>query len=153
MKNISFSRADISDHTILSTIAFQAKKHWGYPDSWLELWKQDLTITEKYIVENQVFKVLYDKDIIGFTGISTDLANKSLEIDHMWILPSYMGKGLGEKLFNYAIRDIKSSNSTKILVVSDPNAIGFYKKLGFTSIGEVQSTPKGRTLPLLEKPF
>ena len=43
-----------------------------------------------------------------------------------------------------------SQGITRVRVVSDPHATGFYRRYGAREIGDVPSTPAPRRLPMLE---
>jgi GNAT superfamily N-acetyltransferase len=85
---------DEADH--LTALAHAAKRHWGYPESWIAHWKSDLTITTEFISTNEVFVALAGKDIIGCSALV--LSDSVAELEHMWIKPEYMGKGVGREL-------------------------------------------------------
>ena len=42
-------RAAIEDAGELTRVAHESKSHWGYPRRWIELWRDDLTITPEFI--------------------------------------------------------------------------------------------------------
>ena len=138
----------VEDAEALTNIALAAKQHWKYPKEWLELWKEGLTITTKFIEENNLYKAVEGTTIIGFCAIIYH-ADKA-EIEHCWVLPSSIGKGIGKRLLDYAFEQILENNFHIVEVVSDPNAIGFYQKIGFQQIGTYTSQPQNRQLPILQ---
>lgn len=133
---------------ILSSIALQAKSHWGYPKEWLDLWKDDLTIQVEDLHQFWFICLELDERIIGFTALSCK--NKIGEIEHMWISPEYMGNDYGKLLLETLIKHAKQQQLQKIIIVSDPHARGFYEKYGAVLVGNKDSKPKGRLLPVLE---
>ena len=50
--DIQIRRADPDEAPVLTELAHAAKRHWGYPESWIENWQADLTITKEFIAEN-----------------------------------------------------------------------------------------------------
>lgn len=140
-------RASTEDALILSRIAHSAKAHWGYPKEWLDLWRNDLTLSPQKLNENATFIALDENEIIGFCMIADEL--EYFEIDHCWVNPEHMGKGAGRKLLTHALQQAEYLGKT-FRVLSDPNAQGFYQKFGFELIKEIESKPKGRHLPLME---
>lgn len=132
----------------LTEIAHAAKRHWGYPQSWIQLWQEDLTVAPQYIDENPVYVAEIDNRIVGFVGL--DINGLEAEIDHLWVLPEYMGLGIGRLLVSCALKHCKSNGVEGLRVVSDPNAIEFYCKLGAVYQGQVESTPAPRKLPVLQ---
>jgi GNAT superfamily N-acetyltransferase len=137
------------DAAILTRIAHEAKRHWGYPDHWMDHWKIDLTISPEYIAANQVFVAEDDERILGF--YSMIIRQDKTELDHMWVTPEHMGTGVGKQLFIHAMQDAAGRNISEVEILSDPNAEGFYRKMGAYRIGETVSEIDGqpRSLPLL----
>ncbi len=145
--NYTIEAAGHRDTLALSQIAFSSKKHWGYPDDWMEMWRPDLTITPDIIKRDEAFKLTLDEEIIGFAVISA--SDQEFEIEHCWIRPEYIGKGLGSRLINHILA-LPKYKQQKFKVIADPNSVPFYEKFGFAKIDEVPSKPEGRFLPLLE---
>jgi len=144
--------ADPSDHPRLSEIALESKRHWGYPEEWINEWKDVLTITSDYILANKVFKLIDtgDNSICGFCALELNLRKEEVEIEHLWLLSSYIGQDLGKYLLQSCLDNINDNRIKRVKVTSDPNALGFYKKFGFVEVGYTESTPIGRVLPNLE---
>lgn len=46
---IAIWRALPAEASILTDIAFAAKRHWGYPEAWIAQWRSALTITPQQI--------------------------------------------------------------------------------------------------------
>ena len=153
MHHFQIKTAVEKDRKELTEIAFSAKRHWNYPEKWIELWTDDLTISAHYIRNHFVFKAIEDSknSIVGFCALELHRPEKKLEIAHAWVLPSFMGLNIGSQLVKYAFNNLKSLPFNRITVVADPNAKGFYEKLGFKFIKEIESTPEGRFLPFLQK--
>lgn len=148
--NIEIRRAKSDDADTLTAIAHAAKRHWGYPDNWIAHWKSELTITPEFINANEVFVAVNDGRIIGCCALV--LSESLSELEHMWILPEFIGTGLGRRLFMHA-RDRAASLSLGELELSaDPNAEGFYQHMGAVRIGEVRSEIDGqpRVLPRMK---
>jgi len=133
----------------LSQIAWQSKSHWNYPQEWMELWRKGLTITTEIITQNDVYKLVLDNgEIIGFTVLITE--KEVLWIEHLWILPEYIGHGFGKRLLQTALKKTVQSAHQTIKVVSDINAEVFYQKMGFETVSQYESVPKGRFLPVMQ---
>ena len=134
-------RSRASDATALTVVAVAAKKHWGYSDEQIEKWQEDLTISEKDIKEDFVFHLEGEGKIVGFYSLSKE--DEIFEIDHMWVLPEYIRKGIGKILFEHAKEIAIQNSAKKIRVESDPNAEGFYLKMGMERVGETESSILG----------
>jgi GNAT superfamily N-acetyltransferase len=139
------------DAAELSSIAHSAKGHWGYPESWINHWRDVLTITPGYIGANPTYCAISDERIIGFCALV--LRDGEAYLDHLWVLPSAIGRGAGRILFEFAENFARTSGATIIRVESDPHAEEFYVHMGATKYGQVSANMDGheRFLPLLEK--
>ena len=140
--------ASIDDLNDLNVISVQSKKYWGYPDAWIEKWKEDLTINEQQFSQQSILVLEISEQIIGFCSIIKNDLN--YEILHLWILPVFIGKGYGKKLLEDAIQKYTKADKP-IIVIADPNAESFYQKHGFITFDRVESFPKGRFLPVMRK--
>lgn len=140
-------RAVPADSETLTAIAHAAKAHWGYPQEWFELWRDDLAVTPQFIAEHLTLCAEVAGKIVGFAAVAE--GKHGWELKHMWVLPTYMGRGVGRDLLG-AIQDRLAILGVTIMrIASDPHAVGFYEQLGAQVVGEVESVPAGRRLPLL----
>jgi len=103
IQKILINRANYTDSDILTEIAFLAKRHWNYPEEYYEIWKDELTITEKYIKQNIVYKAVYEDLIVGFYSIVENksdfysgeiLVQKGFWLEHIFIRPDYHRFGI-----------------------------------------------------------
>jgi GNAT superfamily N-acetyltransferase len=134
----------------LTQIAFAAKRHWGYPERWMQLWAPLLTITPEYIEQNETWVAWLVEQPVGFCAISQ--SGERASVDHLWVLPDSMGKGIGAALFEHILKRSKELGVHTLEIESDPNAQGFYERIGAKKVGEVVGEVDGqpRVLPLLE---
>lgn len=141
--------AKVEEAAMLTEIALAAKRHWNYPERWIELWREDLTITADFIEGNDVFVAVDCDNLIGFYALV--ISDGITELDHLWVLPKWIGKGIGRKLLDHALNRAAAIGAPRIEIVSDPNAEGFYRNAGARPIGEIVSTLEGqeRRLPRL----
>jgi GNAT superfamily N-acetyltransferase len=146
--SFAIRRALHSDLPEITRIAHAAKRHWGYSDDLIDLWKNDLTVTIEDLRNDLVFCAERNGTLAGFYCVSGD--GPSREIEHMWVLPEHIGSGLGRTLFEHMIGELRAAGVERLRIESDPNAAGFYERMGARRIGDVPATPAGRTLPLLE---
>ena len=145
--SIHIRRAKPDEADVLTEIAHAAKRHWGYPENWIREWKSELTITSEFITENEVYVATNGRDIVGCCAIAF---NASLaELEHMWIRPEHVGSGVGRALFLHVKERAAKLKIAALELSADPNAEGFYERMGATRIGEVRSEIEGqpRILP------
>ncbi len=145
---IHIRMANPADAGILTDIAHASKRHWGYPESYIEIWKSDLTITADFLSNHPVYLACIDNKIAGFCAIVGDAGDR--EVEHFWVLPKYMGYGVGRRLFEHMVSAQTENGAQKIRILSDPYAENFYKKMGAKKIGaEASSVIPGRSLPVM----
>lgn len=146
---MNIRRATIEEASALTSIAHEAKRHWGYPEHWIRHWQNDLTVTPEFISANQVFVAENAGSLLGFYALV--VKEQKAELDHLWVAPSHIGSGVGKELFLHAMQQAAQERIAKVEILADPNAEGFYRKLGAHRIGESTSEIEGqpRTLPLL----
>jgi len=140
-------RARRADVARLTAVAHAAKRHWGYAESEIALWRSDLTVTPELLAEDAYFCAEDDGRVVGFAAISLD--GDVAELEHLWVDPPEMGRGHGAALFRHAVTVACERGATALRIASDPHAEAFYLRMGAVRVGQVPSTPPGRTLPVL----
>jgi GNAT superfamily N-acetyltransferase len=147
LPELEIRRAEPADAQALTTLAHAAKRRWGYPEDLIALWRADLTVTPEIIRAHPVYCAVSGSEVLGFYALSHD--EVGFELEHMWVDPRYMRGGLGRLLFQHAVNAVRSLGGCVLKIASDPNAEGFYRRMGARSVGTVPSNPPGRELPRL----
>lgn len=134
----------------LTQIAHDAKRHWGYPEHWIQHWQEDLTISSDFITSNQVYVAESEGETLGFYALVA--RDHRAELEHMWVASEHIGMGVGKELFIHAMQTAASHHISTVGISADPNAEGFYQRMGARRTGEVSSEIDGQTrvLPHLE---
>ena len=142
-------RSRPGDAEALTAISFAAKRHWGYPESWIEQWRESLTITPEFVRRNEVYAAIIEGEVVGFYALVGE--GREVELEHLWVLPEFIGTGIGRALFHHALRRAAFVGAEALVIESDPNAEGFYRRMGARRTGEISYPIDGqeRTLPLL----
>ena len=143
--HIRHAKPDEAD--ALTELAHAAKRYWGYPENWIERWRQALTITPDFIANNEMFVAISGDEIVGCCALV--ISDSVAELEHMWIKPEHMGVGVGRILLLHAKDRAVNLKVSALELSADPNAEGFYQRMGATRIGEVRSEIEGqpRVLP------
>jgi GNAT superfamily N-acetyltransferase len=137
------------DAGTLTRIAFAAKRHWGYPESWIQHWNESLTITPEFIRSNEVYAAVSGGELIAFYALTGK--GRKVELEHLWVSPGWIGKGIGRVLFEHAMLEAASGGADAVEIEADPNAEGFYELMGARRIGEnvYEFEGRERVLPLM----
>jgi GNAT superfamily N-acetyltransferase len=143
-------RAIPEEASTLTTIALEAKRYWGYPEHWIKHWESDLTISSDFIRDNHVYVAEVDGEIRGFYALC--VSGEKAELEHMWVTPAAIGTGIGKEMFLDAMEKAAALAVRDVEISADPNAAEFYKRLGATQIGEIESPIDGhsRKIPRLK---
>lgn len=150
------------DQETLTELSFVSKRYWQYPEHYYTAWQSELTITRSYLEQNSVYLIGNQAVIVGYYSIvllgkSLVLQGQTLSrghwLDHMFVLPEYIGTGIGRKLFAHLCTMCKTKKIMSVNLLADPHAKGFYEKMGCVYVKECPSTIEGRTTPLLRIDF
>lgn len=134
-------RAGPADCARLTEVAHAAKRYWEYPEAWIREWRDVLTITPAYVGEHAVYLVEWEGVVAGFYALKG--RGETVELDHLWIDPAFIGKGLGSRLLVHAKANACGDGVRRIETDSDPHAVGFYLRMGAERIGETPAPMEG----------
>lgn len=147
---VTIRPAEPSEADALTALALAGKRHWGYPESWMEAWRGLLTITADYVAAH-IVSCAEDEtgQVVGFYALERD--GSRFRLESLFIAPSLIGHGLGRQLFEQAVQAARALGATEFLIDADPNAESFYLRMGAQRIGETVSRLTGteRVVPLL----
>lgn len=141
-------RAGEEDLAALTHVAMKAKQHWGYPQSWIDLWRDELEYTVETLAEQEVHCAVANGAIVGVVAVSVE--GRLAELEGLWVLPSHFGQGIGRALMQIALMSAAELGAHRLRIAADPHAEAFYAHLGAKRHGQVASRPGDRQLPVLE---
>ena len=141
-------RAGPEDAGALGRVAFAAKGHWGYPGRWMELWRPGLEVSPAFVRDNEVYVAVYGEEPVGFYALLGGDAGCT------WSTRRCRRLGSGRAsvgVFEHAMRRAHELGARTVTIQSDPNAEGFYQKMGARRAGEnvYELEDKERVLPLM----
>ena len=149
-RELTLERAHPEHADTLTRIAIESKRHWGYPENWIQLWLPQLTISSEYILANETWLASINDEPAAFYSLKQE--EGLWWLDQFWVRPEAMRQGLGAFLFRHAQRRAKLRGASVLRVESDPNAQGFYEKMGARKVDEHRGEVEGqqRILPVME---
>ncbi|MEZ4596103.1 MAG: GNAT family N-acetyltransferase [Chloroflexota bacterium] len=154
------ARADEADDLAprLTELSRRSKAHWGYGRELLDRWLEDLSISPEAIGHDAVL-VAETGDapvrVLGFARVTRGARREvpgpaPAQLKDLWVEPGDIGSGVGRALFVAACEVARTLPAERLLIVADPNAEGFYLRMGARRIGEEASeVVDGRALPIL----
>jgi predicted N-acetyltransferase YhbS len=147
----SIRRARPSEAEELTQLARGAKASWGYPAEWLEAWRDELTITAEYLLQNQVVVADAGDGLAGVAAL--ERVGGEAVLEHVWVAATHQRQGIGEALVRHALTLASAGGDRIVRVTSDPGAVRFYERLGGRLVDNIPAPMPGmpeRTLPILE---
>ena len=135
----------------LTALCRRAKAHWGYDTDFMARSAASLTISRALIESGLV--LVAEGENAGLLGMASldPLKDKVWDLLHMFVEPAAIGTGVGRILFARIAALAQTKGGTRLSILSDPHAEGFYLRLGARRAGEAPSDSiSGRMLPLLE---
>lgn len=108
-----------------------------YPSVVIAEWLKDISqenVLSQFKKSSWIVAKTREGQTIGFGQCSLGTA----EIFQINVLPLYQKQGIGTALYQRMLDDFKRKKVREIILNSTLNAIGFYQKLGFMPLGEIQ---------------
>ncbi len=147
--NRKIEKANRKDAEKITDLTIRSKNYWDYGDKQIAEWKDELTITSKYIDDNQVYKLTENYELVGFYAFKPE-NKKIIKLNFLFIEPRYIGKGYGKILITDFLQRIQGTSYEKITLEADPNAEKFYERVGFKVVGKLKTSIENRFLPIME---
>ena len=133
----------------LTALAVRSKRAWGYSDGFMDAVMPDMIVHKSFLEEEHGIVATDGGRIVGYTIVRTDGDGAFLR--DLFVEPTHFRKGIGRALFLEAARFARERGAVRIVLTGDPNALGFYERLGMRRIGEEPSiVGGGRVLPVME---
>jgi len=140
------ARADEAE--LLTDLSLRSKAFWGYDAGFLARCRAVMTVKARNIQDHPHYVAEFDGRIAGFYGLEPE--TEGIGLDYLFVETDLVGRGVGSALWRHAVDTARGLGHCALTVVSDPNAEGFYLKMGCRRIGTRPSElENGRQLPLL----
>jgi GNAT superfamily N-acetyltransferase len=133
--------ARVADEERLRELTFASKVHWGYDGDLVRSWTDGLSFPgdcERWLAET-------DGELLGWAGLSPP-ADGVAVLDHLWVDPAWMRRGVGSRLFRLAADRARELGAQRMEWSAEPNALGFYEKMGGRKLRD-HVTDWGRLAP------
>ena len=130
----------------LTALCVRSKAHWGYDAGFMDRIRDAMSLSPTDVADDEVW-ALEDGTgrVVGYHRVMT---GDPAEVEDLWVEPDAMGSGHGRRLFEHAVAIARSAGASALELDADPNAVGFYERMGMERIGETASTTfPGRSLP------
>ena len=140
-------RARPNEGERLKEIAIASKASWGYELGKVKAWAERGDFSPQQLEKLVVFVVEADDREIGW--VSLEPRNGRWWLADLWIDPEWIGKGIGARLFRHAATHARAHGAVELEWEAEPNAIGFYEKMGAKYLRESEPSEWGRRLSVM----
>ena len=130
----------------LKEIALAAKGFWGYEPERVREWADQGDFSPERLRELTVFVAEADGRAIAWASLIA--RDEVAWLEDLWVEPDWIGKGVGARLFRHAADHARSSGAHALEWEAEPNALGFYEKMGGKHVRDSRSE-WGRTLSVM----
>lgn len=144
-RGIQIRRALPEEGEALRKIAVASKGHWGYDQDFLARFAEILSLSPDEIRRHDVWILEETGNVAGFYALIHH--GEVSELDDLWLLPRYIGTGLGRRLFEHAVTRAREHGAVRVEWEAEPHATGFYERMGGRPVRETSSR-LGRTLAI-----
>lgn len=141
----------------LAALGTRSKATWGYDDGFMTLFGAQMAEWVPDFVRGmrddggRMLLIARDGDeLIGFAILEQTDPLKPAWLEDLWIEPHRMRGGVGSELLRAVLDSARTAGRDAVEFESDPNAEGFYLRMGARRIGEQASDfQAGRMLPVM----
>lgn len=138
--------AKLEEAQTLTNLMRRSKAHWGYDADFMADAEAEMTVRTEDFISCKHYILEIEGQPAGFSSLCD--RGEVVLLDNLFIEPKWIGQGVGRQLWDHAVSFAQKEKLTAIILVSDPNALGFYQKMGAVVVGESQSGIRpGRMLP------
>lgn len=124
----------------------------------VDLWEKSVRATHDFLTDGEINEIKRfvptalnsvenlavveeNETIVAFTGVEKQ------KIEMLFGSPRYRGRGIGKKLVEYAVKNFSARTVT--VNEQNPQAIGFYERLGFFVYERTERDEQGNPYPIL----
>lgn len=147
---IHIRHATYAEADALTELAMRSKAYWGYDEVFMAQCREELTVKPEAIEAGQVWVAEDDGRLLGVLELTRD--DDAVDVRLIFVEPGLVGSGVGRMLWDHAEAQARAIGVTTLTVDADPNALGFYQRMGARVVGRVPSgSIPGRSLPRMAK--
>lgn len=138
----------------LTDLSLRSKAVWGYDAAFLARCRLLMQVKTEALRKQPHFVAESSGGILGFYGLEEIDQEDAVGLDYLFVEPDAIGRGVGGALWRHAVETARGLGCATLYVVADPNAEGFYRRMGAAPIGaRTSDLEPGRLLPLLRFPL
>jgi GNAT superfamily N-acetyltransferase len=148
----SIRPARVEEALTLSELCVRSKASWGYDEAFMALARDPLKVSPEQIAAGDVWvATAADGSVAGVVALGPSEEPNTLDLDKLFVEPERIRTGVGRVLLTHAFIEARRRGASRLTILSDPYAAGFYQRNGGRRIGDAPSDAiPGRMVPLFE---
>ena len=127
-----FRRADPAEANTLTALALRSKRAWGYDENFMALVLPDMAVLPEFLRDEYGIVAEEDGRVLGYAIVRVD--NGAAFLRDLFVEPGRFRQGVGTALFAQVTDYARNRAAKKLTLAGDPNALGFYKRLGMVQV-------------------
>ena len=135
------------DFVRLREIAVDAKAHWGYDRDLVEGWALQGDFEPESLRARLAYVAEAEGQPVGWASLIP--RGEVGWLDDLWVEPAWIGRGVGRLLFEYVADRARELGARRLEWEAEPNATGFYERMGAAYVRDSEVTEWGRVLDVL----
>jgi GNAT superfamily N-acetyltransferase len=131
----------------LREIAIASKSYWGYDPEWVTEWAALGDFSARALSEKAVYVAEADGRAVAFAVLIPN--DKVCILDDLWVEAEWIGHGIGSRLFRFCGEQARRLGAERLEWEAEPNAVGFYERMGARRVRDSARTMWGRVIPVM----
>ncbi len=143
--------ATVNDAENLHALTQRSVMYWGYPAEFLAWEPDSIAVTPEFLARATSAVLEIGGVVTGYYSLVAKA--DGLYLDKLFVDPTWIGTGLGKRLWLHALDQARRLGATTLKIESDPNAAPFYAAMGARHTGEIEMDWPGWNLQVFEFPL
>jgi N-acetylglutamate synthase-like GNAT family acetyltransferase len=127
------------DVALTALVLRSVQQTWGYSDEFMAWEPDDIVITPAHLRDMITYVLEVDGQLAGVYVLRGEAP--TMELSRMMIEPEMTRQGLGRIFWDHAVETARRLGVRELTIDSDPNAEGFYQRMGAVTIGQHEWSP------------
>lgn len=132
---------------LLREIAIAAKSYWGYDSTWVREWAEGGDFSAEALAQRDIYVAAVGDTLVGWEA--TIPKGEVCWLEDLWVAPAWIGKGIGSRLWRHAAEQARRLGARRLEWEAEPNAVGFYERMGGRYLRDSEASEWGRSLPVM----
>jgi GNAT superfamily N-acetyltransferase len=145
--SLTIRRADPNEGERLRAIAIASKSHWGYDLGRVREWAAMGDFSPEGIRAKEVYAAEADGKIVAWGALIP--RGEVCWLDDLWVDPEWIQIGVGSRLFRFVAEHGRQLGGSRMEWEAEPNAVGFYERMGGRYLRDGETSAWGRVLPVM----